>query len=158
MRSTLLAAMLLSFMIGSPLALAAEPDRSVRKMLDKRKVSYEVDKDGDFKLSYDMGGGRSQVVFVRSATLEYGKLRIREIFSTGYRADGNAFPAAVANRMLEIGSQAKLGAWTKLGSLGVFTTRIAANASEQELLGAIELTGTLADELEKELSGSKDEF
>ena len=139
-------------------ASAAEADKKVRKQLDQRKVRYEVDEDGDFKVTYELEGGRTQLAFVRSATFAYGKLQIREVLSIGYRATGTAFPAEVANRMLEHNQAAKLGAWTKQGNLGIFTSKIAADASAEELVDAIEVTVSLADELEKEFSGDKDEF
>ena len=132
-------------------------DKSVQRQLDKRKINYEVDADGDFRITYDVGGGRTQLAFVRSATFNYGKLRIREIRSIGYRGDG-AFPQSVANRMLEHSNDAKLGAWTKQGNLAIFTAKIPADASDQQLVDAIELTARLADELEKELVPGKDEF
>jgi hypothetical protein len=144
-------------------AVAAEqadntPDKFVQRQLDKRKVQYEVDKDGDFKVTYNAGDNRTQLAFIRSATFDYGKLKIREIISAGYRSDTDDFPAKVANRMLAHNNEAKLGAWTKQGRLGVFTSKIPADASDQELIDALELTISLADELEKEFSGDKDEF
>ena len=139
-------------------ALAADvADKSVQRQLDKRKIQYKVDADGDFRVTYDVGNGRTQLTFVRSATFTYGKLRIREIRSIGYRGDA-AFPQSVANRLLEHSNEAKLGAWTKQGNLAIFTTKIAADASDQQLVDAIELTARLADELEKELVSTKDEF
>lgn len=138
-------------------AAADVADKSVQRQLDKRKVQYKVDADGDFRVTYDVGNGRTQLAFVRSATFSYGKLRIREIRSIGYRGDG-AFPQSVANRMLEHSNEAKLGAWTKQGNLAIFTTKIPADASDQQLVDAIELTARLADELEKELVADKDEF
>ena len=139
-------------------ALAADvADKSVQRQLDKRKIQYKVDADGDFRVTYDVGNGRTQLAFVRSATFSYGKLRIREIRSIGYRGEA-AFPQSVANRLLEHSNEAKLGAWTKQGNLAIFTTKIPADASDQQLVDAIELTARLADELEKELVPTKDEF
>lgn len=132
-------------------------DKSVQRQLDKRKIQYRVDADGDFRVTYEVDDGRTQLAFVRSATFSYGKLRIREIRSIGWRGDG-AFPQSVANRMLEHSNEAKLGAWTKQGNLAIFTAKIAADASDQQLVDAIELTARLADELEKELVPDKDEF
>ena len=133
-------------------------DKKLRKLLDRSKISYEVDADGDFKVTYNVGNGRTQLAFVRSKTFGYGQLRIREILSIGYRADGDAFPAEVANRMLEHNNDAKMGAWAKQGNLAIFTTKIAADAGPKELASAIEVTVSLADELERELSGKADEF
>lgn len=142
----------------APPVSAAEPDKKVKKLLDKAKVRYEVDADGDFKVTYELENGRTQLAFVRSTTFAYGKLAIREILSIGYRASGNAFPAEVANRMLEHNQGAKLGAWAKQGNVAVFTSKIPADASADELVDAIEVTVSLADELEKEFTGDKDEF
>jgi hypothetical protein len=148
----------LGLAVAASAALAADiADKSVQRQLDKRKIQYRVDADGDFRVTYEIGGGRTQLAFVRSATFSYGKLRIREIRSIGWRGDG-AFPQSVANRMLEHSNEAKLGAWTKQGNLAIFTTKIAADASDQQLVDAIELTARLADELEKELVPAKDEF
>ncbi len=135
-----------------------EPDKKVRKHLDSRKIRYEIDAEGDFKITYSLPNNRTQLAFVRSITFEYGKLRIREILSIGYRSDGDAFPADVANRMLEHNNSAKLGAWAKQGRLAIFTAKIPADASQAELIDAIAVTVSLADELEKEFTGEKDEF
>ena len=143
-------------------ALAASDDvkvdKKLRKVLDRAKISYEVDADGDFKVTYSVGEGRTQLAFVRSKTFGYGDLQIREILSIGYRADKDAFPAEVANRMLEHNNDSKLGGWAKQGNIAIYTTKIPANASPKELVSAIEVTVSLADELERELSGKADEF
>lgn len=135
-----------------------EPDKKVKRMLDSRKVRYETDADGDFKVTYELANGRTQLAFVRSRTFEYGKLSIREILSIGYRSEGDVFPVEVANRMLEHNNNAKLGAWAKQGRLAIFTTKIAVDAGADELTDALEVTVSLADELEKEFTGEADEF
>ena len=161
-RAALASAVLLavagSFALPASAQGAPEPDKKVRKLLDSRKVRYDVDDDGDFKVTYEMANGRTQLAFVRSTTFAYGKLAIREILSIGYRSDGDVFPADVANRMLDHNNGAKLGAWAKQGKLAIFTTKIPADASADELVDAIEVTVSLADELEKEFTGDKDEF
>jgi len=135
-----------------------EPDKKVLRMLESRKVRYEADADGDFKVTYELANGRTQLAFIRSKTFSYGKLGIREILSIGYRADGDQFPADVANRMLEHNNNAKLGAWAKQGKLAIFTSKIASDAGADELIDALEVTVSLADELEKEFTGDTDEF
>jgi hypothetical protein len=160
MRHLLLTALALAGALAPAAPAAAEDnvDKKLRKILDRSKISYEVDADGDFKVTYNVGGGRTQLAFVRSKTFGYGDLRIREILSIGYRADGDTFPADVANRMLEHNNDAKMGAWAKQGNLAIFTTKVPADASPKELVSAIEVTVSLADELERELSGKADEF
>jgi hypothetical protein len=149
--------------VGGAVALPAwaakeDADVGIKKQLDRSKVRYEVDDDGDFKVTYETTDGRTQLAFVRSTTFDYGTLKVREIISAGYRSDSDLFPQDVANRMLEHNNEAKLGAWTKQGRMAVFTSKISADASDKELVDAIEITVTLADELEKEFTGDKDEF
>jgi len=94
-------------------AHAAEPDKAVGRALDTLKYTYEVDEDGDYKMVFDMDDGRSQLAFVRSTVEEFGKHKIREIWSPAYNSPGKQFPAAVANRLLEDSQDAK-----RLGEAG----------------------------------------
>ena len=149
---------LMAFSAQSIAADPVEPDRKVKKMLDSRKVRYEPDADGDFKVTYELANGRTQLAFIRSKTFTYGKLGIREILSIGYRSGDDSFPVEVANRMLEHNNNAKLGAWAKQGRLAIFTSKIASDADADELIDALEVTVSLADELEKEFTGETDEF
>lgn len=153
-----LASLALAALLAPAVGAAQEADKKIQKQLDQRKVRYEVDADGDFKVTYELADGRTQLAFVRSTTFEYGELRIREILSIGYRAVGAQFPADVANRMLEHNNQAKLGAWAKQDNLAIFTTKIPADADADELIDALEVTVNLADELEKTFTGEQDEF
>lgn len=137
---------------------AAEPDAKVRKQLEQRKIRYEVDADGSYKVTYDLGAGRTQLAYVSSMVHEYGSIETREVRSIGYRSPADAFPAAVANRILEANNQAKLGAWVKQGRFAVFSAPVPVDASAQQLADTIELCARLADELERELAGDKDEF
>ena len=64
-RTVALATLSLAFAAS---AAAAEPDKKVGKLLDKSKVRYEVDADGDYKVTYELENGRTQLAFVRSTT------------------------------------------------------------------------------------------
>lgn len=139
-------------------AAAATPDRAIKRQLEQRKLEYGVDEAGDFKLTFDLGGGRSQLAFVRSSTVAFGELEVREILSIGYRGDPAGLPPAVANRLLEHGNGAKIGGWVKQGALAIFVARIPADADADELVAALEATVRLADEIERELTPDKDEF
>lgn len=152
------AAILAGSMTMAAQAAPEDADVGIKKQLDRSKVRYEIDEDGDFKVTYETSDGRTQLAFVRSTTFDYGTLKVREVISAGYRSDSDLFPQDVANRMLEHNNEAKLGAWTKQGRMAVFTSKIPADASDKELVDAIEITVTLADELEKEFTGDKDEF
>ncbi|MBS0194769.1 MAG: hypothetical protein JSR34_11030 [Proteobacteria bacterium] len=156
MRKTLFVALLLA-MAGMPV-LAATSDPIVERQLDSLKLKYQVDKDGDYKLVYDLGNGRTQLVWVRSKTYAYRSNQIREIWSPGYRSPSDAIPERVANRMLENSNDVKLGGWVKQGKVGMFIIKVSTDASAEELGDAIRAAASTADDLEQEFSGKKDEF
>lgn len=137
---------------------AATGDYRVQRILEEREIIYEIDSDGDFKVTFDLGEGRSQLAFIMSKTNQYGNLEIREIWSIGYRSATEKFPAAVANLLLEDTLPKKLGGWAKHGDLAVFMVRISANADAESLMNALTVAMQSADEIEERLTGSKDEF
>jgi len=138
-------------------AHAAEADKAVGRALDKLEYTYEVDEDGDFKMVFDMDDGRSQLAFVRSTVEEFGKHKIREIWSPAYNSPGKQFPAAVANRLLEDSQDAKMGAWVKQDQLAMFVVKVDANATPEALSDAIDAAIRTADAMELELT-EQDEY
>jgi hypothetical protein len=83
-------------------------------------------------------------------------LRVREIWSPGYKSNAVDFPAPVANRLLTATQDNKAGAWAKQNEYAVFVVRIAADAPTKELDDAIDLAVTSADQMEAELTPGKD--
>jgi len=116
-----------------------------------------VDEDGDYKMVFDMDDGRSQLAFVRSTVEEFGKHKIREIWSPAYNSPGKQFPAAVANRLLEDSQDAKMGAWVKQDQLAMFVVKVDANATPEALSDAIDAAIRTADAMELELT-EQDEY
>lgn len=149
------AALLLA--VTATAAHAAEPDKAVGRALDALKYTYEVDEDGDYKMVFDMDDGRSQLAFVRSSVEEFGKHKIREIWSPAYNSPGKQFPAAVANRLLEDSQDAKMGAWVKQDQLAMFVVKVDANATSEQLSDAIDAAIRTADAMELELT-EQDEY
>ncbi|WP_353086473.1 hypothetical protein [Stenotrophomonas sp.] len=149
------AALLLAITATS--AHAAEADKAVGRALDKLEYTYEVDEDGDYKMVFDMDDGRSQLAFVRSTVEEFGKHKIREIWSPAYNSPGKQFPAAVANRLLEDSQDAKMGAWVKQDQLAMFVVKVDANATPEALSDAIDAAIRTADAMELELT-EQDEY
>lgn len=138
-------------------AHAAEPDKAVGRALDTLKYTYEVDEDGDYKMVFDMDDGRSQLAFVRSTVEEFGKHKIREIWSPAYNSPGKQFPAAVANRLLEDSQDAKMRAWVKQDQLAMFVVKVDATATPEQLSDAIDAAIRTADAMELELT-EQDEY
>lgn len=149
------AALLLAITATS--AHAAEADNAVGRALDTLEYTYEVDEDGDYKMVFDMDDGRSQLAFVRSTVEEFGKHKIREIWSPAYNSPGKQFPAAVANRLLEDSQDAKMGAWVKQDQLAMFVVKVDANATPEALSDAIDAAIRTADAMELELT-EQDEY
>lgn len=155
MKTWLIPLVLLAGLLPSA-ARAADPH--VARQLEALGYTFEVDEDGDYKMVFTLAEGRTQVVFVRSPVEAYGTLRVREIWSPGLSVDGNAFPAAVANRLLSDSNEAKIGAWVKQGGIAMYVVKIDAAASTEQLSDAIAAAIDTADRLEQELTLGKDEF
>jgi hypothetical protein len=167
---TFAVSMLLCFSVSSvvnaaeratPAKPGPEGDPAVRQQLDKLKYQYEVDEEGDFRLTFAMDedkGGRSQLVFVRSPVETYGSHKVREIWSPAYVSATDEFPASVANRLLEATQESKLGAWAKQGRYAVFVVKLAADAGTDALDDAVEAALRSAEDMEMELTPGKDEF
>lgn len=146
---------------GPAAAATVERDPGVAKLLDQLGYKYEVDSEGDYRLTFGMDedeDGRSQMVFVRSPVETYGSHKVREVWSPGYLSDADAFPADVANRLLTATQDSKLGAWAKQGRYAVFVVKLPADAGADELDDAVEAALRSADEMEAELTPGEDEF
>lgn len=143
-----------------PAAVAATPDAGVKKQLDALGLHYKVDDDGDFDVVFDVdeAGKRTQIAYVRSTVETYGSLRVREIWSPGYRIPDGKLSAAIGNRLLEASHEAKLGAWTRQGGYAVYVVQLPADADAKALQDAVEVAVRSADEMEAELTPGKDEF
>jgi len=132
-------------------------DARIATQLKNLDFNYEIDEDGDYKMVFDMDEGRSQLVFVRSSVETFGSHAIREIWSPGFRAESDPFPAKVASRLLEDSQESKLGAWVKQRDAAMFVVKIDAEASDEQLSDAIDAATRSADAMEKEITG-EDEF
>ena len=157
-----LSAMLLPAILAvavSATAIAATPDASVKRNLEAKGTPFTIDSDGDYKITVSFKDeGRTQLVFVRSVVETYGKHRVREIWSYGYRGDKDQFSPLIANRLLEASNRMILGSWVKQEKSAVFVVKISAEASADELDAAIDAAATAADEMEKELDDGGDDL
>jgi hypothetical protein len=133
-------------------------DATIAQQLDALGYRYNVDKDGDYQLTFELDGERTQLVYVISGVESFGAHRIREIWAPAYRAPGAQIPADVANRLLEESQSSKLGSWVKQGDMAVFVVKIPADASGQQLDDAIDAATRSADQMEATLTPDKDEF
>ena len=139
-------------------ALAGAPDPAVKAQLDSLDIRYDVDSDGDYKVTFDLGKGRSQVLWIRSAITSYGSLKVREIWSPGYKYSGTDLPPKIANRLLEHSHQLILGGWTKQKQFAMLAVKIPVSATPQQMRDACEAAASAADEMEQEFTPGKDEL
>ena len=147
---------LFALLLSASAAAGGPPDGVVKAQLESKGVKFEVDADGDFKCIYALEGGRTQMVWVRSTVASYGALRVREIWSPGYRSDVDEFPAIIANQLLTRSNTVKLGGWVKQGKNAVFVVKIPADASADQLVNAISAAVDSADAIELALTGKDD--
>ncbi|KAB8189502.1 hypothetical protein FKV24_009265 [Lysobacter maris] len=133
-------------------------DASIERQLDALGYNYDVDEDGDYKMTFEVEDGRTQLVFVISKVESYGKHKVREVWAPAYRAEDSDFPTLVANRLLQETMENKLGAWAKQDDMAVYVVKIAADASNEELEDAIEYATQVADRMEAILTDGEDEF
>lgn len=145
----------------APAEGAGQADARVQQALEAVGWKYEVDSDGDFRviISWEEDG-RSQLVFVNSVTNTLGDQEIREVWSEGWRREGDTFPAAIAVRLLEANSSYKVGAWELRRAGGAaraaFTARVPASMTAGQLEKLVSTVAATADEMEKELLGTDD--
>ena len=138
---------------------AAEPDKRVKAGLDAEQLNYDVDEDGDYKvtLSFHDDNDRTQLVIVQSATFTYRQTEFREIFSAGLMLDdAGKMDLGLARRLLEENSTSKLGFWGVEDDVVWAIARIPANAPASTLREAINFVAIRADDLEKERQGGDD--
>ena len=136
-------------------------DPRVKRLLESIPLKYEIDGDGDFKLVNDLGGGRSQAVFINSNTTRLGKLEIREVWSLAAMSDEPPSRERALELLTE-NDRVKLGSWrikkTRGRYLMVFAAQIPADADKMALLLTMQAVTGTSDAMEKRISGLKDEY
>lgn len=147
-------------MFGAP-EKTQDADPRIRSILDELEVKYEIDDDFDFRLGFELEGGRHQSAVIRSQTDEFLGIEIREIFSPAIHSQG-PFDARTANILLQENRRLKIGAWgvsafeENDSHIAVFTVKFAAELGAQEFQGVLNAVIRIADEMEQRLSGRDD--
>lgn len=129
-------------------------DARVAAALKAAGLDYILD-DGDFRLDYEVGEGRSQRVWVASATARVDQLEIRDVWSVAARGKGEV-PADLARMLLKENVRMILGAWQVNQSpeeyLVVYSAQVAAAADPATLQKVIEVVMFSTDRIERKLS------
>lgn len=130
-----------------------QADPRVGHLLDQLGIRYRVDEDGDYRVVFELNGGRSQQAFIDSQTHQLGSYEIRDVWSIGYISDGH-LDQEVAHYLLIENATKKIGAWelrplADNKYIAVFCTKVAADCDAEALYTSIHVVLEVADELEK---------
>ncbi len=140
-----------------PLPTQAE-DSSLKRRLDSIGQKYEIDKDGDFKITLSFTEDkRSQIVFVEGTPYDVGGVQVRNIFAPLAKVTEDGV-AGKAVDLLKANNGFKIGAYEIEGNFLMLSLKIPEAATGEQLQKALRLTASVADNKEIELSGARDTF
>lgn len=143
--------------LGGSFATPAHADAAVTTRLDARGIKYEADDDGDYRVVYDYKKeGRTQLVFVSGRTQNVGGMLVREVFSPAARVADDRIDGAKALELLAESRNNKIGGWELDGDVLLFVIKLLDNVDAATLESAMDVAAQTADDMEIELSGSKD--
>lgn len=138
---------------------AAAEDRSVEKRLDEMKTPYEIDGDGDYKITVNwQTEKRSQIVFVRGTTEEVAGLTIREVFAPAAIVKDHDITGAKALELLEASGNTKIGSWEIRGGVVYYVVKVFDSLTAKQLDAVINIVSESADDKEIELTSGKDDL
>ena len=138
--------------------LTQAEDNSMKRKLDALGQKYEIDGDGDFKMTFRFSEDkRTQIVFVSGRVEEAAPLMIRQVFAPIANIDDDKI-AGKALDLLRDNFQLKIGAYEVQGDYLIYNIKLNDDASGKQLAKAISLAAAVADEKEKEISGARDTF
>jgi hypothetical protein len=161
MRSSYRLALSLSLLLGSgalvPAAFAQ--DASVKSRLDAQGIKYTVDEDGDYRVTYNYSKeGRTQLVFVGGKTESVAGFTIREVFAPAARVDKDGVNGTKALELLEHSRRNKFGSWEIAGGVLYFVIKLPDSVNGKQLEAAMDIVAEVADDMEIELSGDRDDL
>ncbi|MGN6113247.1 MAG: hypothetical protein ACTHOC_09645 [Luteimonas sp.] len=140
-------------------APAKVPDPSVKTRLDARDIKFEVDEDGDYKLVFSFEEDeRTQIVFVSGGTEDFGGLKVREVFAPAARLKEGGVTGDLARELLRNSRTRKIGAWETDDDLLYYVIKLPDSADAELLETAMDLAAQMADDMEKQISGDRDEL
>ncbi|MBD9467797.1 hypothetical protein [Pseudoxanthomonas sp. PXM01] len=134
-------------------------DASVDARLKASGIPFEVDGDGDYKVTYSYTeDNRTQLVFVSGRTEQVGGIEVREIFSPAARVAADSIDGAKALALLAESRTKKIGGWELSGDVLYFVIKLPDTVDAAGLEAAMDIAAETADNKELELSGDKDDL
>ncbi len=140
---------------------ATKDDTGIAAQLDRIGLKYDVTKSGNYSISYDLDGGRSQVVYIMGTTEKVDATEVRELWSRAGTFDAVPTADQMQNLLEESGSK-KIGSWAleetdKGGYTVYFSVKVPTYLKDADLVSLLQYTANIADQKEKELFNSDDE-
>lgn len=98
-------------------------DSKVKKLLEKEKISFEIDKDGDFKILFPLKlEDREEVVWeniwIISHLKEYKDLKVRELFGLVINLPENTSSSLLESLMMDSYNNRFMGSWVVIQKEG----------------------------------------
>lgn len=152
---------LATWFIAAGLAAAgpALADESVDARLRAAGINFDVDGDGDYKITYSYSKeGRTQLVFVSGGTEQVGGFTVREVFSPAARLDKDGITGAKALELLAESRKNKLGSWEVAGDVLYFVIKFPDDLDARGLEAMMDIAAQTADDMELEISGDRDDL
>jgi hypothetical protein len=138
---------------------ALASDASVKTRLESRGIKYEIDGDGDFKVTYNYSKEeRTQLVFVSGKAETVGGFQVREVFSPAARVGKDGIDGKKAIELLENSRKYKLGGWEIGGDVLYFVIKLPDSVDAAALESAMDIAAEVADDMEIKLTGSRDDL
>lgn len=121
----------------------------IEGLLKQAELEYTIDKDGDYRLVFNQGGGRLQVVWINGKREDLGEFEVLSLFSLAYCG---ALTKAMTLDLLS--DRYKVGNWTTLkksnGEFEVyFRAQVSAGIRSADFRTCCEHVAEAADELER---------
>ena len=120
-------------------------EKNLGKQLNKLKLNYTIDSEGDFRVKISLpGNGDVEVGIRNSAELPENPVRIREIWSVAARIPGELPRGLAENLLKDSWSTGHMGGWALAGTTSegkkvlVYLNRIPESASKELLYQALQ--------------------
>ncbi len=130
-------------------------DDRLASALRSAGVPFEGDDSGDAQILVSTGNDRTQKVYVEAATMAFGDLELRRLYSAAYMSRDD-LPRRAIDFVLAQNRDAPFGAWATFLDGGelflVFEAKLPAVLSPDTLRDVIQFVGQTADDVESTLS------
>ena len=147
--------------VGTAAAQATKGGTDISQQLDRLGLKYSLTKSGNYSVTYDLDGGRSQTAYIMGKTQKVGDTEIRELWSRAGAMDSLPTEEEM-QALLEESGLAAMGFWSMEeaddgGYTVYFSVKVPVYLNDSDLAALLEYTANTADHKEKELFNADDE-